>query len=74
MFLRMKTLTLRCQTCKSSLLILLVRLLKSNLTAILNVSFHNSDVDIYHQESAVKVKMNGVEVPTKNISYQHPTG
>ncbi|KAG1928327.1 vitellogenin [Pimephales promelas] len=40
----------------------------------LNIKVSDIDVDIYHQESAVKVKVNGIDVPTKNISYQHPTG
>uniref|UniRef100_A0A8C1QXD2 Si:dkey-4c23.3 n=1 Tax=Cyprinus carpio TaxID=7962 RepID=A0A8C1QXD2_CYPCA len=40
----------------------------------LNIKVADIDVDIYHQKSAVKVKMNGIEIPTNNISYQHPTG
>ncbi|KAF4097788.1 hypothetical protein G5714_021796 [Onychostoma macrolepis] len=28
----------------------------------------------YQQKSAMKVTMNGIEMPTNNISYQHPTG
>ncbi|XP_026091760.1 vitellogenin [Carassius auratus] len=40
----------------------------------LNIKVADIDVDIYHQKSAVKVKMNGIDIPTNNISYQHPTG
>ncbi|XP_073699963.1 vitellogenin [Garra rufa] len=40
----------------------------------LNIKVADIDVDIYHQKSAVKVKINGIEIPTNNISYQHPTG
>ncbi|XP_067252451.1 vitellogenin [Chanodichthys erythropterus] len=40
----------------------------------LNIKVADIDVNIYHKRSAMKVKMNGIEVPTTNISYQHPTG
>ncbi|KAL1251197.1 hypothetical protein QQF64_018993 [Cirrhinus molitorella] len=40
----------------------------------LNIKMADIDVNMYHQKSAVKVKMNGTEMPTNNISYQHPTG
>ncbi|XP_016117854.1 vitellogenin-like, partial [Sinocyclocheilus grahami] len=40
----------------------------------LNIKVADIDVDIYHQKGAVKVKMNGIEIPTNNISYQNPTG
>nr|APB93354.1 vitellogenin 3 [Ctenopharyngodon idella] len=40
----------------------------------LNIKVAEIDINVYHQGGAMKVKMNGTEVPTKNISYQHPTG
>ncbi|XP_043079840.1 vitellogenin [Puntigrus tetrazona] len=40
----------------------------------LTIKVADIDVDMYHQKSAVKVKINGIEIPTNNISYQHQTG
>ncbi|XP_076582003.1 vitellogenin-2-like isoform X2 [Chaetodon auriga] len=40
----------------------------------INVKIANIDVDMYPKDSAVMVKVNGVEIPITNLPYQHPTG
>ncbi|XP_070816139.1 vitellogenin-2-like isoform X2 [Chaetodon trifascialis] len=40
----------------------------------INVKIANIDVDMYPKDSAIMVKVNGVEIPITNLPYQHPTG
>ncbi|CAK6958104.1 vitellogenin-2-like [Scomber scombrus] len=40
----------------------------------INVKIADIDVDMYLKDSAVMVKVNGVEIPINNLPYQHPTG
>ncbi|XP_060889626.1 vitellogenin 2 [Labrus mixtus] len=40
----------------------------------INVKIANIDVDMYLRDSVVMVKINGVEIPTHNMPYQHPEG
>uniref|UniRef100_A0A8C4ICX9 Phosvitin n=1 Tax=Dicentrarchus labrax TaxID=13489 RepID=A0A8C4ICX9_DICLA len=41
---------------------------------LINVKIENIDVDLYPKDSAIMVKVNGVEIPISNLPYQHPAG
>ncbi|KAJ4942878.1 hypothetical protein JOQ06_005390 [Pogonophryne albipinna] len=38
----------------------------------INVKIADIDIDLYHKNSEVIVKVNGMEIPTNNLPYQHP--
>uniref|UniRef100_A0A3Q3GPF5 Vitellogenin-like n=1 Tax=Labrus bergylta TaxID=56723 RepID=A0A3Q3GPF5_9LABR len=40
----------------------------------INVKIANIDVEMYLRDSVVMLKINGVEIPTHNMPYQHPEG
>ncbi|KAL3047366.1 hypothetical protein OYC64_021559 [Pagothenia borchgrevinki] len=39
----------------------------------INVKIADIDIDLYAKNSEVIVKVNGMEIPTNNLPYQHPT-
>ncbi|XP_075341563.1 vitellogenin-2-like isoform X4 [Odontesthes bonariensis] len=41
---------------------------------MINVKIENIDFDMYPKNSAIMVKVNGVEIPVSNLPYQHPAG
>nr|ADZ57173.1 vitellogenin Ab [Morone saxatilis] len=41
---------------------------------LINVKIENIDVDLYPKDSAIMVKVNGVEIPISNLPYQHASG
>ncbi|KAM3876385.1 vitellogenin-like [Diretmus argenteus] len=40
----------------------------------LNVKIADIDVDLYPKNNDIMVKVNGLEIPMRNLPYQHPTG
>ncbi|XP_072245542.1 vitellogenin-2-like [Leuresthes tenuis] len=63
------------QDCTSELkfMVLLKRDQPQEENAI-NVKIENIDVEMYPKNSAIMVKVNGVEIPVSNLPYQHPAG
>ncbi|XP_047442875.1 vitellogenin-2-like [Mugil cephalus] len=41
---------------------------------LISIKIGNLDVDMYPKDSAIFVKVNGVEIPIANLPYQHPSG
>nr|AAZ17416.1 vitellogenin B [Morone americana] len=41
---------------------------------LINVKIENIDVDLYPKDSAIMVKVNGIEIPISNLPYQHASG
>ncbi|XP_034085808.1 vitellogenin-1-like [Gymnodraco acuticeps] len=39
----------------------------------INVKIADIDIDLYHKNSEVIVKVNGMEIPNNNLPYKHPT-